>query len=43
MESIHYISSDLLTLAHVNEIVFQGKNWLFLKKLLLILKNADRI
>jgi len=25
MESIHYISSNLLTLAHVNEIVFQGK------------------
>lgn len=25
MESIHYISSDLLTLAQVNEIVFQGK------------------
>jgi histidine ammonia-lyase len=25
METIHYISSDLLTLAHVNEIVFQGK------------------
>ena len=24
MESIHYISSDLLTLAQVNEIVFQG-------------------
>lgn len=25
METIHYISSDLLTLAQVNEIVFQGK------------------
>ncbi|WMW77211.1 histidine ammonia-lyase [Flavobacterium sp. 20NA77.7] len=25
METIHYISSNLLTLAHVNEIIFQGK------------------